>query len=340
MYQTYCLNNTRVNLKSLYTIWKGKVWINGENFYNRGFYGKQTSMTSVDDFRNRIAKAGYIYCPEEFYTTLELRNYSINTAKNYIHKFECFLNNNSCENLMEITENDIRDYLKRLVIEGRSSAYINLMINTIKFYFEKVCNMPKRFYAIERPKKTEKLPKVLSLQEIEEMIKATKNLKHNCILILLYSSGLRRSELLNLKIVDIDSKRMIIWIRNAKGAKDRYTLLSPTVLESLRTYYKAWKPKKYLFEGNESCKYSASSLRQIVLTAGKKAKINKTVTPHMLRHSFATHLLENGTNLRYIQSLLGHKSSQTTEIYTQVSTNHIKQIQNPIELLNLGKTDI
>ena len=170
------------------------------------------------------------------------------------------------------------------------------------------------------------------------MIKATKNLKHNCILTLLYSSGLRRSELLNLKIVDIDSKRMIIWIRNAKGAKDRYTLLSPTVLESLRTYYKAWKPKKYLFEGNESCKYSASSLRQIVLTAGKKAKINKTVTPHMLRHSFAKHLLENGTNLRYIQSLLGHKSSQTTEIYTQVSTNHIKQIQNPIELLNLGKT--
>lgn len=261
-------------------------------------------MTSVDDFRNRIAKAGYIYCPEEFYTTLELRNYSINTAKNYIHKFECFINNISCENLMEITENDIRDYLKRLVIEGLSSAYINLMINTIKFYFEKVCNMPKRFYAIERPKKTEKLPKVLSLQEI----------------------------------VDIDSKRMIIWIRNAKGAKDRYTLLSPTVLESLRTYYKAWKPKKYLFESNESCKYSASSLRQIVLTAGKKAKINKTVTPHMLRHSFATHLLENGTNLRYIQSLLRHKSSQTTEIYTQVSTNHIKQIQNPIELLNLGKT--
>lgn len=163
------------------------------------------------------------------------------------------------------------------------------------------------------------------------MLKCTTNLKHKCIIALLYSAGLRRSELLNLKPKDIDSKRMTIWVEKSKGNKDRQTLLSKTVLKDLRKYFKEYKPTTYLFEGQKSEKYSASSVLQIVKKAAQQAKINKTVTPHMLRHSFATHLLESGTDIRVIQTILGHNSIKTTEIYAHVATNHIKVIKNPLD---------
>lgn len=335
-YEMYCFVNTRKNLKQLYAFAKGKIWIDGANFYNKNSGGTQMQAINVDSFRKRTKKEGFRYCPEEFYTTLELKNYSIETAKNYIHKFERFINDNPDLDLRYADENDIRNYLKRLVIEGHSTSYNNLMINAIKFYFETVCGMPRRFHKIERPRIQEKLPKVLSLEEVSAIIKNTKNIKHRLILSLLYSSGLRRGELLNLKLEDIDSKRMLIWIRDGKGAKDRHTLLSEAVLQELRVYYKSHLPKTYLFEGVTNKKYSATSVARLLDSAVLRANIKKKVTPHMLRHSFATHLLENGTNLRYIQNLLGHKSSTTTEIYTQVSTNHLKNIQNPMELLNLG----
>ena len=164
------------------------------------------------------------------------------------------------------------------------------------------------------------------------MISKTRNLKHKCIISLLYSAGLRRSELLNLKIEDIDSKRMLILVRQAKGNKDRVTLLANSILEDLRAYYMEWKPKVYLFEGVHGGKYSPQSILKLVKRASEKAGIPKNVTPHMLRHSFATHLLENGTDLRYIQSLLGHNSSRTTEIYTHIATNHFNTIKNPLDL--------
>src|SRR5690606_22737470 len=148
----------------------------------------------------------------------------------------------------------------------------------------------------------------------------------------LYSAGLRRSELLNLELTDIDSERMVILIKDAKGNKDRYTLLSATLLDDLRKYFKLYRPKKYLFEGNGSIQHSTSSVNTIVKRAAKQIKISKTVTPHTLRHSFATHLLESGTDLRYIQQLLGHNSTKTTEIYTHVSTANFNSIKNPLDL--------
>jgi len=209
------------------------------------------------------------------------------------------------------------------------------MINSIKFYYEVVEEMPNRFYSIERPRKKDPLPKVISAEEVQVMIQCTTNIKHRCIISLFYSSGLRRQELLDLKINDIDNKRMVINVINGKGGKDRITLLSPGVLKDLRSYFKEYRPKTYLFEGENGGQYSETSVSKIVTKARCAAKIQKKVTPHILRHSFATHLLENGTDLRTIQVLLGHSSSKTTEVYTEVAINHIKTIKSPIDLLNL-----
>lgn len=207
------------------------------------------------------------------------------------------------------------------------------MINSIKFYYEVVMEMPNRFYSIERPIKSEALPKVISLEEVQLIINNTNNIKHKCIVSLLYSAGLRRSELLNLKLEDIDSKRMVITVKHGKGNKDRLTILSPTVLADLRIYYKEWGPKTYLFESPKRGKYSPASIIKIIKNAAKKGRIRKNITPHMFRHSFATHLLENGTDLRYIQVLLGHSSTRTTEVYTQVAIHNIKTIISPIDIL-------
>jgi len=167
--------------------------------------------------------------------------------------------------------------------------------------------------------------------KLKEFFNVTTNLKHKCILMLIYSAGLRRSELLNLLPTDIDSARMVIRINGAKGKKDRISLLSDNLLQLLRQYYKEYHPKKYLFEGKSGGKYSASSVENILKKSARKAGITKVVTLHMLRHSFATHLLEQGTDLRYIQELLGHESSKTTEIYTHVSKKAIDKIKNPID---------
>ena len=164
------------------------------------------------------------------------------------------------------------------------------------------------------------------------MIRYTNNSKHRCIISLLYSAGLRRSELLNLKFKHIESKRMLIKVERAKGNKERYTLLGQTMLDELREYYRKYKPKTYLFEGQKGGKYSGESVLKIIKRAATRSGIKRRVTPHMLRHSFATHLLENGTDLRYIQALLGHGSSKTTEIYTHVATTTFNSINNLLDL--------
>jgi integrase/recombinase XerD len=185
---------------------------------------------------------------------------------------------------------------------------------------------------IHRPKRAKILPNVLSKEEVKAILDAHSNLKHKAMLSMIYSCGLRRSELLNLKFSDIDSKRNIVIIRQSKGKKDRITPLSAKILDLLRRYYKEYSPKTYLFEGQEkNTQYSARSLEEVLKKSVKLASINKPVTLHWLRHSYATHLLESGTDLRYIQELLGHNSSKTTEIYTHVSTKNIQQIKSPFD---------
>lgn len=330
------ISNTPTNFNLIFSLFKGVAWINLSSFSSKRNLTNDNQLLTVDAFRTRKLATDYKTCPEEFLQKLELKRYSMNTARIYISMFERFINAHIESDLLSINEAQIRLYLQGLVQEQHSNSYINQMINSIKFYYEVVMEMPNRFYSIERPRKKESLPKVISAEEVQMIINNTNNIKHKCIVSLLYSAGLRRGELLNLKIDDIDSKRMVINVKNGKGGKDRITILSPTVLADLRIYFKKWRPRIYLFESPTGDMYSAQSVLRVIKKAASNAKINKTVTPHMLRHSFATHLLENGTDLRYIQVLLGHSSSKTTEVYTQVAINNIKSIQSPIELLNLG----
>ena len=213
---------------------------------------------------------------------------------------------------------------------NRSVSYQNQFISGVKKYFEFHGYLYNEIH-IERPRKEKKLPLVLSTQEVKALIDVVMNLKHKALLSLLYSAGLRIGEALNLEIRDIDSKRMLIHVRQAKGKKDRYTLLSPAFVELLRIYYLSYKPQKYLFEGQKGGKYSATSAQKVIKNALTRTSIQKQVTLHTLRHSFATHLLEKGTDIRYIQELLGHSSPNTTMLYTHVTTASFKKIQNPFD---------
>lgn len=266
---------------------------------------------------------------------LLLKNYSEHTIKTYVHMFRQFLKYLYPMPLHQVNKTHITKYHLWLVTDRNVSAsYQNQSINAIKFYIEKVLKHPVTVYDLERPKKQKTLPKVLSMIEVYQIIEATHNLKHRAMLSIIYGAGLRISECINLKIVDIDSSSMRIWVRNAKGKKDRVTLLSKDLLKLLRDYYKVYSPKKWLFEGQTKQQYSPSSIRQFFNRAKIKALGNSSATVHTLRHSFATHLLENGTNLRYIQKLLGHSSSKTTEIYTHVSITNLTDITSPFDLLN------
>lgn len=325
------VDNTKENLKQIFDSFKKVAWINTKYLSSNTPINKDNGNLVLDEYRNKIMPDGKRKCPEEFLRKLELKQYAKNTARVYIGMFEQFINYYKEEKLIELNEIDIQNYLLYLVKDGKSNSYLNQMVNSIKFYYEIVLNMPNRFYTIDRPIKVQRLPKVVSKEEVLAMINHTHNLKHKCIISLLYSSGIRREELVNLKITDIDSKRMIIHITNAKGNKERLTILSNTVLKDLRLYFKKYRPETYLFEGQKGGKYSNSSVLNVVKSAGKRANLKMKITPHVLRHCFATHLLEAGTDLRYIQTLLGHSHSRTTEIYTQVAIHHIKTIKSPLD---------
>lgn len=332
-FQMAVLPNKPANLQAIFQNFKGVAWVNTQHFFTNRPVNNGNEILSVDAYRKRPPKPGWKYCPEEFYQKLEIRKYSLNTARAYITRFERFINYYpDTSNLLSLDESDIKKYMQYLVQQGKSDSYINQAINAIKFYYEVVMEMPNRFYEVERPIKAELLPKTLSQQQVFRMIDMTTNLKHRCVISLLYSSGLRKAELLALKLEDIISDRMLIRVNGGKGRKDRYTLLSVKILSNLRKYFKEYRPKKYLFEYSPEVQYSASSVGKIVAKAGKRAKIIERVTPHMLRHSFATHLLENGTDLRQIQTLLGHNSLKTTEVYTHVAMKGMNKIKNPLDL--------
>ena len=324
--------NTKENRGNIYKTFSGLVWINYNRFSTNKPISEHNERVDLAWFRNREQIEGVRYCPESYLLKLELKRYANSTVKTYVVFFEKFINYHKFKAINELDETDVRAFLQYMITKNKSNSYINQAVNAIKFYYEVVLDMPNRYYDIERPRKEFKLPQVISKQDVMAIINNTNNIKHKCIVQALYSAGLRRSELLNLKVGDIDSKRMLIRVTQSKGKKDRYTILSKTLLFDLRVYYIKHKPKTYLFEGASGKQYSGASVLKIVKTAARRAKLRNKVTPHVLRHCFATHLLEDGVDLRQIQVILGHQSSKTTEIYTHVATNTFKAIKNPLDL--------
>jgi site-specific recombinase XerD len=236
----------------------------------------------------------------------------------------------------DITDGLIKAYQLYLADQRKVSISTqNTAINAIKFYLEKVHHGERKVYYVDRPMKEFKLPRVLSQQEVKALIEVTQNPKHRCMLLVMYSSGLRISELLNLRSSDFDEERLQLFVNGGKGKKDRITLLSKAALEYTRFYTSLYHPKEFLFEGPGGKRYSPRSLNQIVHRSAALAGIQKRVSPHTLRHSFATHLMENFVDTRYIQALMGHDSIKTTERYTHVTTKGFSQIKSPLEGLNI-----
>lgn len=281
---------------------------------------------------------GYITCPIDYLEKLFLLNYSMNTIRTYHSLLLQFLNSHKDRGIGQIsifTEEDINQYHRQMVQAGAySCSFINQSINAVKFYFQRVLGRHEvQLNNVERPEKPERLPTVLSKEEVKKILSATDNLKHRCMLQLLYAGGLRIGEVINLKITDVKSDRNLLLIRGGKGKKDRTTVLSQKLLENLRVYYKEYSPKEWLFEGQFGGQYTSDSLRNVFQACRKRAGVKTNATPHTLRHSFATHLLEQGTDLRYIQTLLGHRSSKTTEVYTHVTTYALDKIVSPLDNL-------
>jgi site-specific recombinase XerD len=232
-----------------------------------------------------------------------------------------------------LSDTELRQYLL-YVIEQRKvkASTINQVINALRFLYEELYKRPIQLGELPRPKRERKVPVTLSVEEVLSLFDNVRNLKHKTILMLIYSAGLRVGEAVRLKIADIDSGRKLIHIHAAKGRKDRYTVLAESVLEQLRNYYRQYRPLEYLFEGGNGRKHIAErSVQNVFARAVQRAGIRKSVSVHSLRHAFATHLLESGTDLRSIQELLGHSNIKTTEIYTHVSKRRLEKIISPLD---------
>jgi len=264
--------------------------------------------------------------------------YSERTISSYIKTLQIFLSFYKNKRIEEITNDNVLEFDRAYIFKHQLSAsYQSQFINALKVLYERTTEKKLDLDRLIRPKKPFTLPQVLSEEEVAQILNACENVKHRAMLGTIYGAGMRRGELLNLKLTDIDSKRMMISIRQAKGARDRMVPLSPVVLEMLREYYLQYKPKEYLFEGQYGGRYGERSLELVLKKVVADAGIQKKINLHMLRHSYATHLMEAGTNLRFIQELLGHKSPKTTQIYTHVSSQALSKVISPLDRLRLIK---
>lgn len=272
----------------------------------------------------------------DFCNYLRQIRYSDSTIKTYSEALSVFIRFHENKSLDQITKEDVEKFNSEYIINNRFSiTYQNQIINALKIYLSSRKSICLNLETLERPREGFKLPVVFSLNEIERLLNALTNIKHKAMLTLIYSCGMRCGELIDLKIESIDSNRMTIHLHSAKGNKDRVVPLSPSALPLLRAYYLKYKPKTYLFNGESSLQYSSTSLQNVFRKAKRIAGIQKKSSLHTLRHSYATHLLESGVNLRYIQELLGHSSPKTTQIYTHVSSEGCRKVVSPLEKINL-----
>lgn len=274
---------------------------------------------------NRAAYQDFINC-------LQLKSYSNNTIRTYSVEFAQLLIVLKHHKAEDLSPKKLQSYFLYCINDLQlSENYLHSRINAIKFYYEKVLHRPKMFLDIPRPKKPLLLPKSLNSQEISKIINSTENLKHRVIIKLCYGMGLRVSEIVNLRIEDIDSKTMRVFVSRGKGKKDRYVNLPESILAELREYYSIYRPQHFLFEGRSGEQYSIRSAQSVFKNAMKKAGIRKSVGIHSLRHSYATHLLELGTDVTFIQKLLGHNNIKTTLNYTHVADRNLAAVKSPLD---------
>lgn len=265
-----------------------------------------------------------------------LKRYTQTTRKSYKNCVAQFLESKAKVLPPNLTVRDAEYWLLQLIVHKQITENTqNVHINALLYYYREVLGVAVTELHLERPRKAVLLPEVFSLQEVKELFKSTYNLKHKCILLTIYSAGLRLNELICLRVQDLHIDRKQITVKSGKGKKDRETILSDVLYRVLLTYLKEYKPTYWLFEGKDGGQYSGRSVQNIFRQAVEKSGINPMATVHTLRHSFATHLLESGVDLRIIQTLLGHSSTKTTEIYTHICTTHLQTIQSPLDKLGL-----
>ena len=306
-----------------------------KHLVNRGYY-VDYSLLDILKMKNTLASSEVLitdnHRPEilAFRNYLNGRRYSISTMNTYTTFVLKFLKFHRFKQYYKTTD---VDRFVEAEIAGRkySISSHRQCISALKHYFEFTQQEEIDATKLMRPEKSKYLPGVLSKEEVIDLLRLTRNLKHRCILALIYSSGLRIGELINLQIADIDIDRKQILIRQSKGRKDRYVMLAESFLPLLYNYLQTYEPKRYLAEGLNHSQYSSSAIRSFLKDSCRRTKIRKKVSPHTLRHSFATHMLENGTDLRYIQELLGHSKPETTMIYTHVAQKDLMKIESPLD---------
>ncbi|MBR9861474.1 tyrosine-type recombinase/integrase [bacterium] len=333
--EIFVIPNTKKNLKQLLDLCRGKVWLDLSAM-------KQAMIQHKDDAieHKRNISAAKETLEEHITSFLQFMNskgLSENTKKVYLSVIELFFLCFKETKPDQITNENVEEFISTEIVQkGYSRSYQKQVVSALKCYYRNRTDFQLNLESLPKIKKSRTLPKVLSNDEVRRIIECTRNLKHRTILMIMYGCGLRIGELLNLRLTDIQSDRLQITIIQGKGFKDRVVPISNQILENLRAYYKAYKPKTYLFESTKpGIPYSRESVNQFLKRYAKQAGIQKRVYAHMLRHSYATHLLETGVSLRHIQELLGHSSSTTTEIYTYVSRAQMKNIPSPYDLLDL-----
>lgn len=269
-----------------------------------------------------------------FIQLLEVKRYSVNSIDTYANAFRFFLNYFKGVDVDTLKEKQIEHFINEQVVKNKISiSYQKHLVAAIKFWYNGVLGNKKELNYLYPDRSEFKIPVVFSQQEVKKMIDVCDNLKHKAILATIYSCGLRLSELINLKIKDIDSASMIVIVKQGKGKRDRTVVLSEKLLILLRNYFTKYQPNEYLFEGQNGGKYSERSVQLVVKQTIVKAKIDKLASVHTLRHSYATHLIEQGTDIRFVQELLGHKSINTTMIYTHLTDATKRKIKSPLDNL-------
>ncbi len=309
-----------------------RSWHVQDNAHYRQLFG----LPPKEAGKGALARVGPVNYPalKRYMETLQLMGYSPSTVRTYSNEFAQLLLTLDETPVNSLTPERLRDYMVYCTNKLKlSESTLHSRLNAIKFYYENVLHRQKFFAEIPRPKKGRTLPKHLSQRDVKRLFQYTPNLKHNTLLRLCYGLGLRVSEVVNLRIADIDSGNMQVHVRRAKGKKDRYVPLPASILGQLRTYFKQFRPKEFLFEGQHGGAYSARSAQQVFKHSMRLAGINKQVGIHSLRHSYATHLLEAGTDISLIQKLLGHENIKTTLIYAEITNQQLAQVKSPLDTL-------